>query len=226
MPENHNTFQKEVPDVVSQDENPYIAPPLMPVVHADRNVRFDFNDGARVMVPEVDPKEGQWHVCLSDYETGNALFNAPLQGGTVSSTKRYYVPFKVEVVFIHPDGTRTQVVSHSMDVRGQAVLVQLPVGTLGDTLAWLPAVTRFARETGARVTCSVSDIILPLVQDANKDITLVGHNVAKSKPDFSSPFYATYRIGLFFTDKDCVFQPTDFRHVGLHRTAAYILGID
>ena len=39
-------------------------------------------------------------------------------------------------------------------------------------------------------------------------------------------FYATYSIGLFFDDKDCVCQPCDFRHVGLHRTAGYILGVD
>ena len=39
-------------------------------------------------------------------------------------------------------------------------------------------------------------------------------------------YYATYSIGLFFDDKDCVHQPCDFRHVGLHRTAGYILGVD
>ena len=39
-------------------------------------------------------------------------------------------------------------------------------------------------------------------------------------------YYATYSIGLFFDDKDCVYQPCDFRHVGLHRTAGYILGVD
>lgn len=38
--------------------------------------------------------------------------------------------------------------------------------------------------------------------------------------------YATYYMGLFFDDKDNLFQPTDFRFVGLHRTAAYILGVD
>ena len=32
--------------------------------------------------------------------------------------------------------------------------------------------------------------------------------------------------GLFFDDKDFMFQPSDFRHVGLHRTAGYILGVD
>jgi autotransporter strand-loop-strand O-heptosyltransferase len=38
--------------------------------------------------------------------------------------------------------------------------------------------------------------------------------------------YATYRVGLFFDDLACDHQPIDFRHVGLHRTAGYILGVD
>lgn len=37
--------------------------------------------------------------------------------------------------------------------------------------------------------------------------------------------YATYRVGLFFGG-DLDHQPMDFRQVGLHRTAGYILGVD
>ena len=33
-------------------------------------------------------------------------------------------------------------------------------------------------------------------------------------------------MGLFFDDKGFIHQPCDFRHVGLHRTAGYILGVD
>ena len=31
---------------------------------------------------------------------------------------------------------------------------------------------------------------------------------------------------IFFDDEACIYQPCDFRHVGLHRTAGYILGVD
>ncbi|KAA8433842.1 autotransporter strand-loop-strand O-heptosyltransferase, partial [Acetobacter pomorum] len=44
--------------------------------------------------------------------------------------------------------------------------------------------------------------------------------------DILADSYAMYCMGLFFDDKENVFQPTDFRLVGLHRTAAYILGVD
>ena len=39
-------------------------------------------------------------------------------------------------------------------------------------------------------------------------------------------YYATYNIGLFFDDEERIHQPCDFRLVGLHRTAGYILGVD
>jgi hypothetical protein len=35
----------------------------------------------------------------------------------------------------------------------------------------------------------------------------------------SEAFYATYSLGLFFDDPDNIWQPCDFRLVGLHRTA-------
>ena len=44
--------------------------------------------------------------------------------------------------------------------------------------------------------------------------------------DYPERYYATYRIGLFFDDDATIFQPCDFRLVGLHRTAGYILGVD
>jgi autotransporter strand-loop-strand O-heptosyltransferase len=64
-------------------------------------------------------------------------------------------------------------------------------------------------------------LIILLFRDAYPDITFVTHEQVRAEQ-----FYATYSIGLFFDDADCVWQPCDFRHVGLHRTAGYILGVD
>ena len=55
---------------------------------------------------------------------------------------------------------------------------------------------------------------------------LSGHHLLTHEEVKPERYYATYSIGLFFDDKDFVFQPCDFRHVGLHRTAGYILGVD
>lgn len=210
----------------SETKNPYLSPPAPATVEANRGVRFDFNDGARVFVPTLAEGAGQWRIRLMDAETGNILFDTKIAGGMVSSAKKYFVPFGIDVWFHAPDGTVEHVVNHVMELRERQVFVQIPVGTLGDTLAWLPAVSRFARQTGAIVTATVSEAIYPLVHGADPHLSLVPHGEAREDKAFTARFYATYALGLFFTDKDRVRQPTDFRHVGLHRTAAYILGIN
>jgi len=49
--------------------------------------------------------------------------------------------------------------------------------------------------------------------------------VAVGEPD-PTRYYATYTVMLFYDDDAQNMQPCDFRLVGLHRTAAYILGVD
>ena len=57
-------------------------------------LRFDFNDGCRVSLPEA---EHPWRVRLSDLDTGNILFETEINSGRVNSTKRYYVRIRLEV---------------------------------------------------------------------------------------------------------------------------------
>ena len=110
---------------------------------------------------------------------------------------------------------------HDYDAADREVLIQFPVGTLGDTMGWFPYAVKFQQLHGCRLTCAMSGLIIPLFHDAYPDITFVTHEEVQAEQ-----FYATYCIGLFFDDADHIWQPTDFRHVGLHRTAGYILGVD
>ncbi len=89
--------------------------------------------------------------------------------------------------------------AHDYDARGRDVLVQFPVGTLGDVLAWFPYAARFAGEHRCRLTCTMSALIIPLLRDAYPDIRFVPHEAVE--PD---RFYATYSLGLFFDDADAV----------------------
>jgi autotransporter strand-loop-strand O-heptosyltransferase len=143
----------------------------------------------------------------------------------VTSSKRFFVRFGVTVWEIDDAGAETLVLDHAYDAAGREVLVQLPVGTLGDTLGWFPYAARFAEVHGCRLTVAMSGAIIPLVREAYPQIRFVTHEemVAEKLAD---AFYATYSIGLFFDDVECLWQPTDFRLVGLHRTAGYILGVD
>ena len=179
----------------------------------------DFNGGARIVLPNrIDATN--WRVRLSDLDTGNLLFESENRGAFVASSKRYFVRFRIEV----SEGDKL-VLEHAYDCRDREVLIQFPIGTLGDTMAWFPYAARFQEVHGCRLTCAMSELIIPLFRDEYPQISFVTHEELVERK-LAESFYATYSMGLFFDDKENVWQPTDFRHVGLHRTAAYILGVD
>jgi autotransporter strand-loop-strand O-heptosyltransferase len=205
------------------DKCPYPPAAKSPTQAAPNGVRFDFNDGARVFLP---PRTvGKWRVRLRDLDTGNILFQSENKGATVSSTKKYYVRCGVDVWDVDEAGEAIAVLRHSYDAYDRNILIQLPVGTLGDTLAWFPYIARFADAHAARVTCAMADKIIPLLRDAYPGIRFVTH-ADVTEQGIAEQAYATYSIGLFFDDQANIRQPTDFRLVGLHRTAGYILGVD
>ena len=169
------------------------------------------------MPPRTD---GTWRVRLRDLDTGNILFENETQGARVSSSKRFFVRFRLEV----HDGDDL-ILEHDYNARDRDVLVQFPVGTLGDILAWFPYAPRFQELHGCRMICAMSGLISPLLKDAYPHIRFVTHEEMVDE-NLAETVYATYSLGLFFDDTGNIFQPTDFRHVGLHRTAGYILGVD
>ncbi len=194
----------------------YPPPSDQPTQEALGGIRFDFNLGARVTLPHGFG----WKIRLTDLDTGNMLFESTTGGALVSSSKRYYVRFGIEV---WRDGV--PFFSHDHDCSGQDVLIQFPVGTLGDVLAWFPYADRFARLHGCHLTCAMSELISPMLESAYPHIRFVTHDVIREQ-NLAESFYATYSMGLFFDDAANNWQPSDFRHVGLHRTAGYILGVD
>ena len=174
-------------------------------------LRFDFNLGARVQIPA-----GNWRVRLRDLDTGNILYETATANSQINSSKRYFIRFGVEVW-----NGETQVLNHQYNAANQDVLIQFPIGTLGDLMAWFPYAVKFQEKHRCRLTCTLSALIIPLFKDAYPHITFLPHEDVDPEQ-----FYASYRIGLFFDDADCIWQPCDFRLVGLHRTAGYILGVD
>lgn len=192
----------------------YPPPAEVPTQEAPLGIRFDFNDGCRVLVPEQDKP---CRVRLSDLDTGNILFETEMKSGRINSAKRYYVRFKIDVW-----QGETSVFSHEYSNAGRDVAIHFPVGTLGDTMGWFPYAVKFKeKHPDCRLTCAMGEKLIPLFRGVYPDIHFVTHEEFEA-----DRYYATYMIGLFFDDKDFLYQPCDFRHVGLHRTAGYILGVD
>jgi hypothetical protein len=73
---------------------PHFPPPAeLPTQLGPDGLRFDFNFGARVAVPESG---GPRRIRLSDLDTGNVLYETTIQRGWVNSAKRYYIRVRVE----------------------------------------------------------------------------------------------------------------------------------
>ena len=215
-------MRKNETSAAGQASHLYIEPGF-PNQSGPRGIKFDFNHGARVFLPARTV--GQWRIVLRDLDTGNILFESNNEGANIQSSKHFYVRFSIEVQEIDAEGHETPVFSHRYDARDQNVLIQFPGGTLGDNLAWFPYAARFGAVHGCRLTCTMPDTISPLLRDAYPDIHFVTQAEARAQK-LTETAYATYYMGLFFDDEACRDQPTDFRHVGLHRTAGYILGVD
>jgi autotransporter strand-loop-strand O-heptosyltransferase len=196
----------------SANSRPAYPPPAeQPTQSGPAGLLYDFNMGARVTVPQ-----GNWRVQLRDLDTDNILFESTNGGVFVNSAKRYFVRFGIEA---WKDGK--SIFRHDYNASNRDVLVQFPVGTLGDILGWFPYAVRFQEQHDCRLTCAMSELLIPLFRDTYPSIKFVTHD--EVQPQL---YYATYSIGLFFDDADNIWQPCDFRLVGLHRTAGYILGVD
>lgn len=205
------------------DGGPYTPAAGQPTQSGPEEIRFDFNEGARLLLPAR--AAGLWRARLSDVDSGNVLFETDTRGGLIRSSKRWFVRFRIEVAALDADGERL-VLDHVFDARNREILIQFPVGALGDSIAWLSYACRFGEaHPGAKVTIAMAPALIPLVRGAYPDIAFVTPAEVVSRK-LTHSAYATYHLGLFFTDRAHDWQPVDFRHVGLHKTAAHILGTD
>lgn len=198
---------------VQVEPRPFPLPAEAPTQIGPEGLRFDFNFGCRVTLPK---SEEEWRVRLSDLDAGNILFEARNKGSFVRSSKHYYIRFRIEIW-----RSDREVLVHDYSALNREVLIQFPIGTIGDSIGWLSYAARFAERHRCSLTCAMAARLIPLFRDAYPDIKFVSHEEVEPKS-----YYATYNLGLFFDDTDYVHQPCDFRLVGLHRTAAYILGVD
>ena len=147
-------------------KDPFFVPaPDVPTQKGPKGIRFDFNDGARVLLPK-----GQWHVQLEDDDSGNVLFVCDADEGWVTSAKKYYVPFRIKVW--DRRNLAKPLLDHVMDLQGKPVLIKFPVGTLGDLIGWFPYAEKFQQKHQCKLECSLAQNILELFRDQYPDITL------------------------------------------------------
>lgn len=172
-------------------------------------LEFDFNYGARVQVPA-----GNWRVKITDRDTFVTLYDTSADNVLVSSTKKYYINFGLEIYL-----DDKLILRHDMNLSGKKVLIKYPVGTLGDIIAWFPYAQAFKYKHDCEVYCAMAPELADLFRPAYPELNFIG-------PDERPPeIYASYYMGIFFPCDDRVHQPVDWRIVGLQKTIPYLLGL-
>jgi len=172
-------------------------------------LEFDFNYGVRVKVPE-----GDWRVRITDRDAGVTLYDAKASDVIVTSTKKYYVNFGLEIYLADK-----LIFNHDFSPARKKILIKFPTGTLGDVIAWFPYAQVFKHRHDCEVYVAMAENLAKLFAPAYPELVFVGPD---ERPD---NLYATYYMGIFFPCNDRVHQPVDWRSVGLQKTIAYILGL-
>ncbi|MDT8903525.1 autotransporter strand-loop-strand O-heptosyltransferase [Anaeroselena agilis] len=173
-------------------------------------LEFDFNHGARVKVPA-----GDWRVKLSDRDSFTTLFDAAVSDTMVTSVKKYYVNFRLE---IFRDGRL--VLDHEFTPKKRRVLLQYPLrSVLGDNIAAFPYGQAFKYLHDCEVYCAIEPRLAELFKATYPDVNFV-------KPgERPEDIYATYYMGYFYPAGERAYQPADWRILGLQKAAAGILGL-
>ena len=105
----------------------YPAPAETPTQQGPNGLKFDFNDGCRVIFSEG---EHPWRVRLSDLDTGNILFETEIKAGLSIAASA------ISCASASRSGKTGQTaLTHDYSAAEREVLIQFPVGTLGDTMS-------------------------------------------------------------------------------------------
>ena len=83
-------------------------------------IRFDFNYGVRVTVPQ-----GEYRVKFIDRKSCLTVYDAPASGVMVTSSKKYFVDFRIEIY-----EKENLIFAHDLDLKEKKVLIKFPTGIL------------------------------------------------------------------------------------------------
>lgn len=192
---------------------PSESPPVVPALEAVGGIRFDFNDGLRVSFPADCADVSCRFIDLDAHQVIGRHDAVP--GKSIATTKKYFIRHRLEVT---KDGKL--VFAHDFSAKGRDVLVRICPGAIGDAIAFFPSVAAFGKKHRCRLHVCMDRRVAAILSGQYPDIVFITPEQAEA-----GTFYASYRVGLFWGDRDNSCQPVDFRQCSLLEQAANILGV-
>lgn len=167
-------------------EEPYGSLVFNGAVHPE--VRVNFINGCRVEIGETQfGKTREYRVEISDSKTSEVAYSTSISAGCWAATSaKYFKPWKVQVT----DHSNQMFFQNELDLTGQRVLISFESRSLGDTLAWLPAVDLFQKKWNCRAIVSTFHNYLFEKSYPEVHFVMPGEIVQN--------IYAQYSIGLWY----------------------------
>ena len=171
-----------------------------------QDVKLDFNFGLRLEVPE-----GNWRVKIGDIDSGIIFFDKYISDVRLCSLEFYYIHWQVEI--FRDD---KKVFSHTLELDGKQVLINIPSLGMGDVISMLPYVEEFQRQRNCKVTLILPKYLREFAAYLYPNITQVD--------DVNYKSYAAYHLCMPIN-----FLPVwsvDIRNYQLGRIAGVALGLN
>ena len=169
------------------------------------DVRFDFQQGFRLKVPE-----GNWRVKIWDSESEFVFFDNTVSNTVIISLERFFIRWEFE---IYLDGKF--IFRHRYDPAGFNVHFYIPDTGMGDHIALLPCIEEFCRKWQCHATCRVEPYMKEILDEYFPSI--------KYSDETPTDTYASYFISPGFSP---FFQPTEIRKIPMLKMGNEILNLD
>ncbi|MEC4750490.1 autotransporter strand-loop-strand O-heptosyltransferase [Methylomicrobium sp. Wu6] len=173
-------------------------------------------DGAYLEIAGDDHE--RYLVKIEDLDEPDFIMQREVEAGQwIRTPHRYFVRWRVNV-FSQADNSLLY--HHTYDCQNKRVYIAFESSSLGDTLAWLPAVEEFRKRHHCHMICST--YLNDLFRENYPEIEFIAPG------ETAHDLYAMYRIGLFYKEDgeyDYSKNPTDFREQPLAQPAFDILGL-
>jgi autotransporter strand-loop-strand O-heptosyltransferase len=178
-------------------------------------INCHFIDGAFIEILGNEEDKKKYKVKFINKQTNKIEYETDLSINTWARTsKKYFIDWKIEVYI-----DTLLIYTHEINFDNKSVFIELCSSSLGDTLAWIPAVDIFQKTYGCKVYCST--FLNSLFKEQYNNIEFINPG------DAVSPIYAQYKIGWFYDDNsiDLRMHKYDFKKYNLQDTAFQILGL-